>query len=113
MGKRTKLYDWSRSRNHEQPYSTEATATLSRLLCPSGEPVRLQHFNTSIPLKPSSTPGKELEIYWNAHYGPGNAIYEDLCALTRQGLRENWIANIKISGPDYRRSKVALPKEDI
>ena len=48
----------------------------------------------------------------NAKYGPGNPIYEDLCALTRQGLHEGWVANIEISGPDYRRSKVALPKEE-
>jgi hypothetical protein len=58
------------------------------------------------------TPGKDLEAYLNANYGPGNPIYEDLCVLTRQGLHEGWVANIEISGPDYRRSKVALPKEE-
>ncbi|KAJ4317675.1 hypothetical protein N0V94_004830 [Neodidymelliopsis sp. IMI 364377] len=58
------------------------------------------------------TPGKDLEKYLNTHYGPGNAIYEDLCDLTRQGLQEGWVANIEIDSKNYRRSKIALPKED-
>ncbi|KAF2192564.1 p-hydroxylaminobenzoate lyase [Zopfia rhizophila CBS 207.26] len=58
------------------------------------------------------TPGKDLEIFLNKNYGPGNAIYEDLCNLTRQGLTEGWVANIPIDGSKYRRSKVSLPKEE-
>jgi hypothetical protein len=58
------------------------------------------------------TPGKDLEVYLNSHYGPGNPIYEDLCSLTRRGVDEGWAANIEIDGPHYRRSKVALPRED-
>ncbi|PSN70250.1 hypothetical protein BS50DRAFT_309235 [Corynespora cassiicola Philippines] len=58
------------------------------------------------------TPGKELEAYLNQNYGPGNAIYEDLCSLTRKGLEEGWVANIEIDGSKYRRSKVAMPKEE-
>ncbi|KAJ4359140.1 hypothetical protein N0V95_002465 [Ascochyta clinopodiicola] len=58
------------------------------------------------------TPGKDLETYLNAHYGPGNAIYDDLCTLTRQGLQEGWVANIDIQGRDYRRSKISFPKEE-
>ncbi|KAF2623616.1 hypothetical protein BU25DRAFT_349363 [Macroventuria anomochaeta] len=58
------------------------------------------------------TPGKDLEAYLNTHYGSGNAIYEDLCTLTCQGLQEGWVANIDIQGRDYRRSKIALPKEE-
>ncbi|KAF3043795.1 hypothetical protein E8E12_010359 [Didymella heteroderae] len=58
------------------------------------------------------TPGKDLEKYLNTHYGPGNAIYEDLCSLTRKGVEEGWAANINIDGRHYRRSKIALPKEE-
>lgn len=58
------------------------------------------------------TPGKSLETHLNEKYGPGNPIYEDLCSLTREGLKEGWIANIEVDGPKYRRSKVALPKEE-
>ncbi|KAF1922417.1 uncharacterized protein M421DRAFT_426923 [Didymella exigua CBS 183.55] len=58
------------------------------------------------------TPGKDLEKYLNTHYGAGNPIYEDLCSLTRRGVEEGWAANIDINGRNYRRSKIALPKED-
>ncbi|KAJ4370955.1 hypothetical protein N0V86_008649 [Didymella sp. IMI 355093] len=58
------------------------------------------------------TPGKDLEEYLNTHYGPGNPIYEDLCSLTRKGVEEGWAANIDIDGRHYRRSKIALPKEE-
>lgn len=59
-----------------------------------------------------STPGKDLEAYLNTHYGPGNPIYEDLCALTIKGIEEGWAANIPITGPGYRRSKISLPKPE-
>jgi hypothetical protein len=60
----------------------------------------------------TSTPGKDLETYLNSHYGPGDPIYEDLCSLTRKGVAEGWAANIEIDGSHYRRSKIALPRED-
>jgi hypothetical protein len=59
-----------------------------------------------------STPGKDLEAHLNSHYGPGNSIYEDICSLTRKGVDEGWAANIEIDGAHYRRSKIALPRED-
>ncbi|ORY08742.1 hypothetical protein BCR34DRAFT_488400 [Clohesyomyces aquaticus] len=58
------------------------------------------------------TPGHVLESHLNAHYGPTNPIYRDLCRLTLQGLEEGWVANIPISGPQYRRSKISLPKPE-
>ena len=60
----------------------------------------------------TSTPGKDLETYLNRYYGPGHPIYEDLCSLTRKGVKEGWAANIPIDGPHYRRSKISLPKEE-
>lgn len=60
----------------------------------------------------SRTPGKDLEEYLNSNYGPGNPIYEDICSLTRTGVEEGWAANIEIDGAHYRRSKIALPRED-
>jgi len=58
------------------------------------------------------TPGKALEAHLNTHYGPGTPIYEDICSLTRTGITEGWAANIPIDGLHYRRSKIAIPKED-
>jgi hypothetical protein len=58
------------------------------------------------------TPGKALESHLNNNYGPGTPIYEDICSLTREGLEEGWVANIEIDGAHYRRSKIALPRED-
>jgi hypothetical protein len=58
------------------------------------------------------TPGKDLERHLNENYGPGHPIYEDICALTRKGVEEGWAANIDIEGRHYRRSKIALPRED-
>ncbi|KAJ4357442.1 uncharacterized protein N0V89_002017 [Didymosphaeria variabile] len=58
------------------------------------------------------TPGHELEAHLNKAYGPGTPIYEDLCALTRKGLEEGWVANIELDGAKYRRSKISLPKPE-
>lgn len=44
------------------------------------------------------TPGRDLEAHLNATYGPGTPIYEDICALTRRGLDEGWVANIELDG---------------
>ncbi|KAF2125176.1 hypothetical protein P153DRAFT_349540 [Dothidotthia symphoricarpi CBS 119687] len=57
------------------------------------------------------TPGRDLEVYLNENYGPGNGVYEDLCSLTRKGVEEGWAADVEISGPNYRRSKLAVPSE--
>ena len=59
-----------------------------------------------------STPGHQLESYLNTNYGPGNPIYEDLCNLTRQGLKEGWVANFELDGAKYRRSKILLPSTE-
>ena len=58
------------------------------------------------------TPGRELEAYLNQNYGPGHELYEEICSLTRQGLQEGWVADTEISGPRYRRSKIALPRDE-
>ncbi|KAH7127099.1 hypothetical protein B0J11DRAFT_527192 [Dendryphion nanum] len=58
------------------------------------------------------TPGTPLETHLNTHYGPGTPVYTELCALTLQGLKEGWVANIEIDGPKYRRSKIAVPSEE-
>jgi hypothetical protein len=64
------------------------------------------------PLCSNSTPGHQLEAYLNKNYGPGNPIYEDLCNLTRQGLKEGWVANFELDGAKYRRSKILLPSAE-
>lgn len=44
------------------------------------------------------TQGAALEAHLNNTYGPGTPIYDDLCALTRKGLEEGWVANVEING---------------
>lgn len=58
------------------------------------------------------TPGKDLEVFLNKNYGPGNPIYEDFCTYIKQGLGEGWVANVEIDGPKYRRSKIKLPSPE-
>ncbi|KAI0470639.1 p-hydroxylaminobenzoate lyase [Xylariaceae sp. FL0804] len=55
------------------------------------------------------TPGKELEARLNRDYGPGNAYYDEFCALIREGLGEGWVGETEISGRKYRRGRIALP----
>ncbi|KHN97147.1 p-hydroxylaminobenzoate lyase [Metarhizium album ARSEF 1941] len=58
------------------------------------------------------TPGRDLEERLNRDFGPGNALYEDLCTYIRQGLAEGWVAETEISGPNYKRGKIALPSAE-
>ncbi|GAB0136822.1 hypothetical protein EsDP_00005110 [Epichloe bromicola] len=58
------------------------------------------------------TPGKDLEDRLNRDFGPGTPFYDDLCAYIRAGLRQGWVAETDISGPNYRRGKVALPSAE-
>jgi len=59
-----------------------------------------------------STPGKALEERLNKDYGPGTSVYEDICAYTRTGLQEGWLANTPVDGPHYRRSKICHPSRE-
>ncbi|OAA49673.1 p-hydroxylaminobenzoate lyase [Metarhizium rileyi] len=58
------------------------------------------------------TPGKDLEERLNKDFGPGSAFYEDFCSYIRQGLREGWVAETEVSGPNYKRGKIALPSAE-
>lgn len=59
----------------------------------------------------SRTPGRNLEEWLNEHYGPGTETYDKLAKLIREGVRDGWAANIEVSGPSYRRSRLAEPSE--
>lgn len=57
------------------------------------------------------TAGTPVERWLNATHGPGSALYEDLARLVKAGVRDGWAANVEITGPHYRRSRIAEPSE--
>ncbi len=55
------------------------------------------------------TTGTEVEQWLNARYGPDSALYAELAALVKAGVRDGWAANIEVQGPLYRRSRICDP----
>jgi len=51
--------------------------------------------------------GKALEVQLNEHYGPDTAAYSELLRLLRTGIDEGWACYAEITGPDYRRGRIA------
>lgn len=51
--------------------------------------------------------GVELESRLNEHYGPRTERYATLLELLRCGIDEGWACYAEISGPDYRRGRIA------
>jgi hypothetical protein len=68
----------------------------------------ITHSHSLLPNK-CRTPGKALEEKLNREYGPGNPLYDTMCACVRTGLKEGWVATMQLDGPKYRRSKILLP----
>ena len=58
------------------------------------------------------TPGVEMERWLNRKYGEDSPLYKDLARLIKLGVQEGWAANIEITGPNYRRSKIAEPSAE-
>jgi uncharacterized protein DUF4863 len=48
-----------------------------------------------------------LEDDLNNHYGPGSRNYLELVKLLQVGIQEGWACYDEISGPDYRRGRIA------
>ena len=48
----------------------------------------------------------------NRKYGEDSPLYKDLARLIKLEIDEGWAANIEISGPSYRHSKVAEPSAE-
>lgn len=59
------------------------------------------------------TAGEQLEVWLNETYGPGTPLYDDLARLITQGVEVGWAANIEVDGPNYRRSRIAEPSEEL
>lgn len=57
----------------------------------------------------NKTAGAALERWLNDEYGPHSALYQDLARLVRTGVEEGWAADAEVSGPHYRRSRIAEP----
>ena len=52
---------------------------------------------------------KNLEALLNEHYGAGTPGYAELLKLLRKGGEEGWAFYAEITGPDYRRGRIATP----
>jgi len=55
------------------------------------------------------TPGADMEKWLNKKYGKDSDLHKDLSRLIKLGLDEGWAANVEISGPNYRRSRILEP----
>jgi 2-hydroxylaminobenzoate mutase len=51
--------------------------------------------------------GPELESRLNDHYGPHTERYATLLTLLHEGIDEGWACYSEITGPDYRRGRIA------
>lgn len=57
------------------------------------------------------TAGTDVERWLNQTRGPGSEVYEQLARLAKAGVRDGWAANVEITGPHYRRSRLVEPSE--
>ena len=55
------------------------------------------------------TPGADMEKWLNKKYGEDSDLHKDLSRLIKLGIEEGWAANVEISGPNYRRSRITEP----
>jgi len=55
---------------------------------------------------------KDLENYLNQVYGPQSAGYAELLRLLRTGGKEGWAFYAEITGPEYRRGRIAAPSAE-
>jgi Domain of unknown function (DUF4863) len=58
------------------------------------------------------TASTDVEKWLNATHGPGTPLYDDLARLIKAGIEEGWAANVEISGPHYRRSRIHEPSAE-
>jgi hypothetical protein len=61
----------------------------------------------------NKTAGKELDLWLNATYGPETTLYKDLARLITEGVNEGWAANVEVTGPAYRRSRIQEPTAEL
>ncbi|SNR35608.1 DUF4863 family protein [Actinomadura mexicana] len=59
------------------------------------------------------TAGPDLEAWLNTTHGPGSSLWDDLAGMVTDGVEAGWAANIEVDGPDYRRSRIAEPSEEL
>ncbi|MFC4946572.1 DUF4863 family protein [Pseudonocardia sp. GCM10023141] len=59
------------------------------------------------------TAGVELETWLNETRGPDTELWDDLARLVKEGVADGWAANIEVDGPNYRRSRIAEPSEEL
>ncbi|WP_028923598.1 DUF4863 family protein [Pseudonocardia acaciae] len=59
------------------------------------------------------TAGAELESWLNRTHGPGSPLHDDLARIIADGVAAGWAANVEVDGPNYRRSRIADPSEEL
>jgi hypothetical protein len=55
------------------------------------------------------TTGTAFEQWLNTKYGATSELYRDLARLITQGVQQGWAADVEVTGPRYRRSRLAAP----
>lgn len=58
------------------------------------------------------TAGTDVEQWLNRERGPGSELYEELSRLVKLGIEEGWAANVEVTGPLYRRSRICEPSAE-
>ncbi|WP_180736305.1 DUF4863 family protein [Paraburkholderia sp. PGU19] len=58
------------------------------------------------------TTSTEFEQWLNTKYGIESELYKDLARLITLGVKEGWAADIEVTGPRYRRSRVVMPSAE-
>jgi hypothetical protein len=59
------------------------------------------------------TAGEELEVWLNETHRCGTALWDDLARIVTAGVDDGWAANIEVDGPNYRRSRISGPSEQL
>lgn len=58
------------------------------------------------------TTGTDVERWLNTKYGVDSEFYRSMARLIRIGIRDGWAANVEITGPHYRRSRICEPSAE-
>jgi hypothetical protein len=59
-----------------------------------------------------ATTSVAFEQWLNANHGVESDLYKELSRLLTLGVKEGWVANMEVTGPRYRRSRLITPSEE-
>jgi hypothetical protein len=58
------------------------------------------------------TANANIEQWLNETYGPDSETYQRMADLVIEGVAQGWAANVEITGPNYRRSRLCEPSAE-